>query len=109
MLVDGSRGKDGILPDIGMTVLETGSRGGEEGFYELGLAELGQEAEGVAANVLIRVLEVIPDAVAGSHQHMSSRWSIGTKKGGAENGSTHQTRIISCLSFPLESCFGHIS
>ena len=116
VLEDGCRGEDGVLADVGVAVLEAGSRGGQEGFYELGLAELGEEAEGVSADVLVRVLEVIPDAVAGSGpSRVSTIWKflppplVLKEVPPRYQEQTHQTRIISCLSFPLESTLGHIS
>lgn len=47
-----------------MTVFQARASGGEEGFDKLGLAELAKKAEGIASNVLVRVLQVISDTVA---------------------------------------------
>ena len=44
MLEDGGNRIDSILANVGMAMLETGSSGGQEGFDELGLAELAQES-----------------------------------------------------------------
>ena len=38
VLVDGGNGKDGVLANVGVAVLETGSRRRKQGFYELGVA-----------------------------------------------------------------------
>lgn len=64
MLEDGGDGVDCVFADVGVAVLETGACGGEEGLDELGLAEFAEEAEGIAANVFVGVLEVVADAVA---------------------------------------------
>ena len=104
MLVDGGRGEDGVLADVCVAVLEAGARRGKEGFYELRLAELAEEAEGVSTDVLVGVLEVIPDAVATGVSDTRSSW-----RPREEARCTHHTRIISCLSFPFESTLGHIS
>lgn len=44
VLKDGSNCKDGILADVGMTVLKTGSCGGQQGLDQLGIAQLAQES-----------------------------------------------------------------
>ena len=63
---DGEDGEDGVLADVGVPVLEAGADGGDEGLEELDVArDLLEEAEGCAANVLVRVLEVVADGVAG--------------------------------------------
>lgn len=64
VLVDGCYGENGILPYVGMTMLETGPRRGEERLEELGFPQLAKEAQCVAADILVRVLQVVPDAVA---------------------------------------------
>lgn len=64
VLEDGSDGEDSILAHVCVTVFETGSGGGEERFDELGFAELAEEAKGVASDVFVRMLEVVPYAVA---------------------------------------------
>lgn len=64
MLVDGRDGKDRVLAHVGMSVLEAGSGRGEEGLEQLGLPEFGDEAQSVASNVLVGVLQVVPDTVA---------------------------------------------
>lgn len=63
VLEDGGDGKDGILSYICVTVLEARSGGGEEGLDELRFAELAQEAQGIASNVLVGMLEIVSDAV----------------------------------------------
>jgi hypothetical protein len=47
-----------------MSVLEALAGGGEERFDQLGFAELAEEAEGVAPDVLVGVLKIVPDTVA---------------------------------------------
>lgn len=56
MLKDGGYGEDGVLADVSMSVLETGSSGGEERFNEFGFAQFAEEAEGVAAYVFVWML-----------------------------------------------------
>jgi hypothetical protein len=43
VLVDRSYGEDSILSYVGVSVLETRSSGGEEGFDELGFPQLAKE------------------------------------------------------------------
>lgn len=64
VLVNRGNSKDGILANVCVTVLETGSSGGKKGLDELGLAELAEEAEGVASNVLVGMLKIVSYAVA---------------------------------------------
>lgn len=115
VLVDGCDGEDGILAHIGVAVLETLHCGGQEGLDEFGLAELAQEAEGVAADVLVGMLKIVPDTVATKEERKKKGTRLlvpGSKAAGDELGglgSTNQTRIISCFSLPLESSLGQIS
>lgn len=64
VLVDGSNSIDGVLPDVGVSVLEAGPGRGQEGLDQFGLAKLAEEAESVSSDVLVGVLEVIPNTVA---------------------------------------------
>ena len=64
VLEDGRDGKDGVLAHVGVAVLETGARRRQQRLNQLGLAQLAQEAQRVAANVLVGVLQVVADAVA---------------------------------------------
>lgn len=48
-----------------MSVLEARSCRGKEGFDELGLSQLAEEAQGVASDVFVGVLKVVTDTVAG--------------------------------------------
>lgn len=64
ILIDGRNGPNGALPHIGMSVLEARASRGKKGFKEFGFAELAEESEGVASDVFIRMLEVVPDTVA---------------------------------------------
>ena len=66
MQVDVGDGKDGVLADVGMAMLEAGSCGREEGLDQFRFAELAEEAKSVAADVLVGMLQVVSDAVAGS-------------------------------------------
>lgn len=107
VLKDGGNGEDGILPYIGVTVLETRSGGGEEGLDEFGFAELAQEAQSVASDVLVGMLKIVSDAIAVGKAYMVSIGEMETR--GQLPRKTYQTRIISCLSLPLASSFGQIS
>ena len=64
VLVDGGDCEDGVLADVGVPVLEALSRGCKEGLHEFGFTQLAQEAQGVAADELVGVLEVHSNAVA---------------------------------------------
>ena len=64
MLVNAGNRKDGILADVGVAMLQTGPSGGEEWFDELCLPQFAQEAEGVASNIFIRVLEIASYSIA---------------------------------------------
>ena len=46
-----------------MPMLETRSGGAKEGLNKLGLSKFAEESKSIASNVLIRVLEIIPDAI----------------------------------------------
>lgn len=65
VLVNGCDGEDGILADVGVAVLETGSRRGQQWFYQLSVTELAEKAQGVSPNILVGVLEIHANAVAG--------------------------------------------
>ena len=54
--VDGIYGKDGVLADVCVTMLETRPGGGEKGLDQLGFAKLAEEAQGIAADVLVGML-----------------------------------------------------
>lgn len=58
--------QDRVLANIRMAVLQTLTGRGEQWLEELRLTNLAQEAEGSAADVLICMEEVIPDAIAAS-------------------------------------------
>ena len=80
MLVNGGYGEDGVLADVCVTVLEARSGGGKKGLDQLGLAKLAEEAQGVASDVLVGVLEVVPYAVAAG-QTLSvgiETWTVAT-------------------------------
>lgn len=64
MLVDGSDSIDGVLAYIGMAVLEARPCRGEEGFDELGLPKFAKETKGVSSDILVCVLEIIPNTIA---------------------------------------------
>lgn len=87
-----------------MSMLQTGARRGKEGLDQFRFAELAEEAECIAANVFVRMLEIVTDTVAieiGDVSRASSK--------GIDRIPAYQTRIISCFSLPLESCLGQIS
>lgn len=63
VLVNGSDSPDGILTHIGVAVFQTRARRGQERLDEFGLAKLAKESKSVATNVLVGVLEVVPDSV----------------------------------------------
>lgn len=115
VLVDGCNGEDGVLADICVAMLETRPRRREERLDQLWLAELAEKAQGVAPNVFVRVLEVVPDAVAAERkwsEELNSERIIcasGLNTHGEDVRVAYQTRIISCLSFPPASSFGQIS
>lgn len=64
VLEDRCDGEDCILANVGVAVLKALPCGGKQRLDKLGLAQLGEEAQRVAADVLVGVLEVISDAVA---------------------------------------------
>lgn len=64
MRVDRGDGKNSVLSDIGVTVFETRTRGGEERLDQLGFAELGEVPQGISTNIFVRMLKIIPNAVA---------------------------------------------
>lgn len=45
-------------------MFQTGTRRGKEGLDQFRFAKLAEEAEGVAADVFVRMLEIITDTVA---------------------------------------------
>lgn len=61
---NGSDSEDSVLSDVGMSVLKARSCRGQEGFDELGLSQLAEEAKGVASNVFVGVLKIVTDTVA---------------------------------------------
>lgn len=64
VLVYGRDSPHSVLSHIGVAVVKARTSGGEERLEELGLAELAQEAKGVTADELVRMLEVISNSVA---------------------------------------------
>lgn len=115
VLVNGGHGEDGVLADVRMAVLEARSGGGQERLDQFGLAKLAEEAQGVAADVLVGVLEVVSYAVAAG-QTLSVRMETRDSQDWGGEGRkqqlivvAYQTRIISCLSFPPASSLGQIS
>jgi hypothetical protein len=55
-----------------MAVLQAGACGGEERLKKLRFPKFAEEAQRVAADVLVRVLQVVPDAV--------TAWRISTRR-----------------------------
>ena len=63
VLIDRSDSPNCILPYVGVTVFQARTRGREKGLDKFRLAELAQESKGVASNILVGVLKVIPNTV----------------------------------------------
>lgn len=105
MREDGRDGEDGILANVCVAMLETESRGGEQGLDELRFPQLAQEAEGIASDVLVRVLQVMQNAIAIRKQSQSTK----NPPESQQVQTTYHTRIISCLSLPWASSLGQIS
>ena len=57
--VDGEDSHDGIASHVGVPVLQTGLDGRHQRLQQLGLLQLAQEAQRRAADVLVRVLQVL--------------------------------------------------
>lgn len=87
-------------------MFEAGAGRGEKVLDEFGFAEFADEAQGVAADVFVGVLEVHADAVAGLVLVCLVRRHCAVEFAGV---MSHQTSIISCFNFPFESSFGQIS
>lgn len=79
VLVDGRDGKDCVLANISMSMLEAGSRRGEKRFDELGFAEFAQKSKGVASDILVCMLEIVSDAVAVA-KDVSTPLDLGARK-----------------------------
>ena len=97
MLEDGRHGVDGILSHVCMAMLEAGACRGEEGLDKLRFPQLAEEAQGVASDVFVGMLQVISDTVA-ERRCGSVPVRIVQASHGCE--PPYQTKIISCLSFP---------
>lgn len=80
VLEDGCDGKDCVLTNVRVTVLEALPGGGQQRLDKLGLPQLGEEAQGVASDVLVGVLEVISDTVA-DQDHFLLQLSAGVELG----------------------------
>jgi hypothetical protein len=104
VLEDRSHGPDCVLAHIGVAVFQTRTRGGKEGLDEFRFAEFAKESKGVSSDIFVRVLKVVANTVTGEPK------SVRPKRP-TRNAWRHpyQTKIISCLSLPVESCFGQIS
>lgn len=66
---DGKHSEHGIAPHEGVTVLQILLDGGHERLEDLGLLELAEEAKRAAANVLVRVHQVVAQPV-GDEDHL---------------------------------------
>jgi len=64
VLEDRSDSPHGVLADVGVTVFQTRTGRGKEGLDEFGLAQLGQEPEGITADIFVRVLKIVTNTVA---------------------------------------------
>ena len=105
MREDGRDGEDGILANVCVAVLEAESRGGEQRLDELGFPQLAQEAESIASDVFVRVLQVMQNAITIQKQSQSTKNPPESQR----VQTTYHTRIISCLSLPWASSLGQIS
>ncbi|QCD77371.1 hypothetical protein DEO72_LG1g994 [Vigna unguiculata] len=63
-LVDGHDNENGVAADEGVAMLEVREDGRDERLDDLRLIEAVEEAEGDAADVLVRVLEVVAEVLA---------------------------------------------
>ena len=63
-MVYGGNGKYGILSDVGVPMLQAGSRRRKKGFNQLGFSKLAQESESVAPDILVGMLQIITNTVA---------------------------------------------
>ena len=57
--VDGEDGHDGVSADVGVPVLQTRLDGRHQRLQQLRLLQLAQEAQRRAADVLVRVLQIL--------------------------------------------------
>ena len=57
-------GKDGILSDVSMPMIKTGASGRDQWLNDFGFSQFAQEAESVATNIFVRMLEVVSDPIA---------------------------------------------
>jgi hypothetical protein len=57
-------GKDSVLSDVGMAMLEALAGWGKERLDQLGVSELAEKTKSIATNVLVRMHQIQPDAVA---------------------------------------------
>jgi len=107
MVIDGVNGKDGVFTNIRMTMFllsvnvkgeklyQTRATRRQERFEKFWFLKFTQETERHSADILIGMLQVIPNCVAIVNYR--------------QTGFTYHTRIISCFSFPSGFVFGHIS
>ena len=63
-VVYGGDGKHGVLPDVGMSMLQAGSGRRKERLNQLGLPKLAQKSEGIAPDVLVGMLQIVTNAIA---------------------------------------------
>lgn len=83
-----------------MSVLEAGPSRGEEGFDELGLPQLAQEAQRVTADVLVGVLQVVADAVAEAKLANQARCTRGRRQ--AQANAPDQDHLLLELAGRVE-------
>lgn len=55
-VIYGGDGEDGVLADVGVSMLQTRSGRRKERFNQLGFSELAQEPEGIASDIFIGML-----------------------------------------------------
>lgn len=59
MLVNRKDGENSVAPDVRMAVLQACTNGRHDGLQELGVAQFAEETQCGAANILVRVLQIL--------------------------------------------------
>jgi hypothetical protein len=109
VLEDGVHGKDSILPHKRVPVFQAGPDSRYQGLKELRLSDLLQEPQGRSSNVLVgMLLRVASVGVLNGIMSLTRSFRRALLEGQPGLRKVpHQTRIISCLSLPFSSSFGH--
>ena len=71
-MVYGGNGKNGVLPDVCMSVLQAGSGRRKERLNQLGFPKLAQKSEGIAPDVLVGMLQIVTNAIAWNKSALST-------------------------------------